>query len=60
MYWFGDDYNQADSGISTQLDVINLISKTPGLPDAPVTAPDQFEQNAIPMFTNGSVPAGYN
>ncbi|KAJ9284320.1 CAZyme family GH13 [Paecilomyces variotii] len=36
-----------------RLDVINLISKTPGLPDAPVTEPDQFEQNAIPMFTNG-------
>ncbi|OJJ42749.1 hypothetical protein ASPZODRAFT_155202 [Penicilliopsis zonata CBS 506.65] len=36
-----------------RFDVINLVSKMPGLPDAPVTDPTKFEQNAIPMFTNG-------
>jgi hypothetical protein len=34
-------------------DVINLISKTPGLPDAPITFPDQFLQPAYPLFSNG-------
>ncbi|CCX04230.1 Similar to Alpha-glucosidase; acc. no. Q9P6J3 [Pyronema omphalodes CBS 100304] len=34
-------------------DVINLISKAPGLPDAPITFPDQFLQPAYPLFSNG-------
>lgn len=36
-----------------QLDVINLVSKTPGLPDAPVTDPTMREQNAVSLYTNG-------
>ncbi|KAL7940376.1 glycoside hydrolase family 13 protein [Trichoderma barbatum] len=36
-----------------RMDVINLISKTPGLPDAPVTVPDQEFQPAHHYYTNG-------
>ncbi|KAJ5666782.1 hypothetical protein N7462_011191 [Penicillium macrosclerotiorum] len=36
-----------------RLDVINLVSKVPGLPDAVVTNPEKTEQNATPMYTNG-------
>lgn len=39
--------------LTLQFDVINLVSKTPGLPDAPVTDPSKFEQHAVPLFTNG-------
>jgi len=39
-----------------QMDVINLISKTPGLPDAPVTDSSKYEQNATSFFTNGYDP----
>lgn len=36
-----------------KLDVINLVSKVPDLPDVPIKIPDQFEQPAVEMFTNG-------
>ncbi|RJE27039.1 Aamy [Aspergillus sclerotialis] len=36
-----------------RFDVINLVSKTPGLPDAPITEPDKTEQNAVSLYTNG-------
>ncbi|CAL5869751.1 uncharacterized protein PFLUO_LOCUS3981 [Penicillium psychrofluorescens] len=36
-----------------RFDVINLVSKTPGLPDAPIKFPDKFEQPATEMYTNG-------
>ncbi|TFY81517.1 hypothetical protein EWM64_g2496 [Hericium alpestre] len=36
-----------------RMDVINLISKVPGLPDVPVTDPTQEFQMASPMFVNG-------
>lgn len=51
--------NKTNRRVSTQLDVINLISKISGLPDAPITAPDRFEQYAIQMFTNGWVSVGW-
>jgi len=38
---------------SVQMDVINLISKTPGLPDAPVTDPTQEWQPAGMYYANG-------
>ena len=37
--------------------MINLVSKVPGLPDASIKIPDQFEQPAVEMFTNGYVPS---
>ena len=37
------------------MDVINLISKVEGLPDAPVTNPDQPYQPASVLFANGRV-----
>lgn len=42
--------------LTFQFDVINLVSKTPGLPDAPVTEPDKREQNAVNLYTNGYAP----
>ncbi|KAF7974157.1 hypothetical protein HWV62_13271 [Athelia sp. TMB] len=36
-----------------RMDVINLISKTPGLPDAPVTDQREEYQNAFMYFANG-------
>jgi glycosidase len=36
-----------------RMDVINLISKVPGLPDAPVTAPGQAFQPATMCYANG-------
>ncbi|KAI5787196.1 glycoside hydrolase family 13 protein [Geopyxis carbonaria] len=36
-----------------RMDVINMISKTPGLPDAPVVFPDQPWQPADQLFING-------
>jgi hypothetical protein len=36
-----------------RMDVINLISKVPGLPDAPVDDPDQPWQWASQYFANG-------
>jgi alpha-glucosidase len=35
------------------MDVINIISKTEGLPDAPVTVPDEPYQHASIHFANG-------
>jgi alpha-glucosidase len=35
------------------MDVINLISKVDGLPDAPVTIPGDEYQDASPFFANG-------
>lgn len=35
------------------MDVINLISKTPGLPDAPVTVPGDPAQPASMHYANG-------
>ncbi len=36
-----------------RMDVINLISKKPGLPDASVTVPDQEFQPAHHYYSNG-------
>ncbi|EKM75213.1 hypothetical protein AGABI1DRAFT_123320 [Agaricus bisporus var. burnettii JB137-S8] len=36
-----------------RMDVINLISKTDGLPDAPISAPGEFYQPASMYFANG-------
>ncbi|KAH7920510.1 glycoside hydrolase family 13 protein [Leucogyrophana mollusca] len=36
-----------------RMDVINIISKTEGLPDAPVVDPDQYYQPASMYFANG-------
>ncbi|KAJ6472091.1 glycoside hydrolase family 13 protein [Mycena sanguinolenta] len=36
-----------------RMDVINIISKVDGLPDAPVTIPEDEYQNATPLFANG-------
>ncbi|KAJ7486702.1 glycoside hydrolase family 13 protein [Mycena latifolia] len=36
-----------------RMDVINLISKAEGLPDAPVTVPEDEYQNASPLFADG-------
>ena len=44
--------------LNYQFDVINLVSKTPGLPDAPITEPDKTEQNAVTLYTNGYVTTG--
>jgi oligo-1,6-glucosidase len=42
-----------DKGIDGfRMDVINLISKTPGLPDAPVVTPDRYQWGGE-CFTNG-------
>lgn len=35
------------------MDVINLISKVPGLPDAPVTDPTKPYQSAFMHYANG-------
>lgn len=43
-----------DKGVDGfRMDVINLISKTPGLPDAPLTLPDQQFQPAQVYYANG-------
>ncbi|KAJ7348244.1 glycoside hydrolase family 13 protein [Mycena albidolilacea] len=36
-----------------RMDVINLLSKVPGLPDAPVTIPEDEYQEASAFFANG-------
>ncbi|KAH8926918.1 glycoside hydrolase family 13 protein [Atractiella rhizophila] len=36
-----------------RMDVINLISKEDGLPDAPITDPHSYYQPAFPLFVNG-------
>lgn len=36
-----------------QLDVINKISKVPGLPDAPIMNPKEYYQPAGMMYVNG-------
>ncbi|KAH7906284.1 glycoside hydrolase family 13 protein [Hygrophoropsis aurantiaca] len=36
-----------------RMDVINIISKVEGLPDAPVVDPDQYYQDASMYFANG-------
>ncbi|OXV11611.1 hypothetical protein Egran_00628 [Elaphomyces granulatus] len=44
----------ADNGTDGfRFDVINLVSKAPGLPDVPIKNLDKFEQPASEMFTNG-------
>jgi oligo-1,6-glucosidase len=35
------------------MDVINFISKAPGLPDAPVTEPELDYQLAMSLFADG-------
>jgi len=35
------------------MDVINLISKVPGLPDAPIVKPNETYQSAFMHFANG-------
>jgi alpha-glucosidase len=35
------------------MDVINLLSKVDGLPDAPVVEPDEFTQPATDYYANG-------
>ena len=43
-----------DKGVDGfRMDVINLISKTPGLPDAPISVPDQEFQPAHTYYANG-------
>ncbi|KAF5643578.1 glycoside hydrolase family 13 [Fusarium sp. NRRL 25303] len=43
-----------DKGVDGfRMDVINLISKTPGLPDAPITVPNQEFQPAHHYYANG-------
>lgn len=43
-----------DKGVDGfRMDVINFISKTPGLPDALVTAPNQQFQPAAAHYANG-------
>ena len=37
------------------MDVINLISKVPGLPDAPISNPRETYQPAPMYYANGSV-----
>lgn len=39
--------------INSQMDVINLISKVPGLPDAPITEPSAEYQSAFMHYANG-------
>ena len=38
-----------------QMDVINLLSKVEGLPDVPITIPDEVYQPASIYFANGLV-----
>ena len=38
-----------------QMDVINLVSKVPGLPDAPITEPGEKYQPAAEFYANGYV-----
>ena len=40
---------------STQMDVINLVSKVPYLPDAPITEPGEKYQPAAEFYANGYV-----
>jgi hypothetical protein len=40
------------------MDVINLISKADGLPDAPISAADDIYQPASMYYANGSVSPG--
>ncbi|KAH8920613.1 glycoside hydrolase family 13 protein [Atractiella rhizophila] len=43
-----------DKGVDGfRMDAINLISKTEGLPNAPITNPDTFLQPARDLYTNG-------
>lgn len=43
-----------DKGVDGfRMDVINFISKEPGLPDAPVSRPGQTYQDAVSLFCNG-------
>ncbi|KAL1296915.1 hypothetical protein AAFC00_004526 [Neodothiora populina] len=43
-----------DKGIDGfRLDAINLVSKVPGLPDAPILNPSRHEQKANDFFANG-------
>ncbi|KAI1053502.1 hypothetical protein LB506_012589 [Fusarium annulatum] len=43
-----------DKGVDGfRMDVINLISKTPGFPDAPITVPNQEFQPAYQYYANG-------
>lgn len=43
-----------DKGVDGfRMDVINLISKTPGLPDAPITLPNDTFQPAHTCYANG-------
>lgn len=37
----------------SQFDVINLCSKMPGLPDAPIRDPNKFLQHDVSLYTNG-------
>ncbi len=44
-----------DSQTGFRQDVINMVSKVSGLPDAKVTDPTQFLQPDYSMFTDGPV-----
>ncbi len=39
-------------------DVINMVSKVPGLPDAEITDKTQFLQNGFKYFVDGPVSLG--
>ena len=43
-----------------QMDVIDLLSKAEGLPDVPITDPDEVYQPATIYFANGLVVAFLN
>jgi len=63
LNWDNPDVRQAVWGLMRfwiergcdgfRMDVINLISKVEGLPDAPITNPDQLYQPASALFANG-------
>lgn len=45
----------ADCAFLLKMDVINFISKVPGLPDAPITDPSEEYQPAPMYYANGYV-----
>ncbi|KAK3939397.1 glycoside hydrolase superfamily [Diplogelasinospora grovesii] len=58
LNWDNPEVRQAvadvcDFWLQKGMDVINLISKVPGLPDADVVDPSRDVQPALSMFTNG-------
>ena len=50
---FAFRYIRTPANMDCQMDVINLISKVPGLPDAPIADPTETYQSAYMYFANG-------